>query len=70
MRYKGRPGWIAEADQDAMEETARRVERYLKKTQTGRRCPDRKYIVKKLREEYAKYGKHGAEKNHSDRGPH
>lgn len=57
MIIKGRPNWIAAEDQDAMDETARRVERYLKGICTGSRCPDRALIVEKMRREYAKYGR-------------
>ena len=35
------------------EETARRVRR----TMTGKMCPDRRHIVEKMKRKYSKYGK-------------
>ena len=62
MKYRSKPDWIAAAEQDAMEETARRIERYLKKEYTGRRCPDRAAVVRKMRKTYSIYGKRKREK--------
>ena len=53
MEFKGLPNWICQQEEDLQRENTRRINRQL----TGRRCPERRYIVEKMREEYSKYGK-------------
>ena len=64
MGRSDRPFWIEERELEAMEETARRVERYLRRELAGRRGKKavkgkngrpRAWIVEKMRRKYAGY---------------
>ena len=51
-----------EEEQAAMDETARRVEMYMRRAYRGRRCPQREYIIENLRRKYSGYGKRNRRK--------
>ena len=50
---------MTEREEELQAENTRRIERIL----TGRRCPKRRHIVEKMREEYSKYGKKGYDRS-------
>ena len=54
MRFPGdKPQWIVMQEEEIDAEVSRRIQRQL----IGKMCPDRTYIVEKMRRTYSKYGK-------------
>jgi len=54
MRFPGdKPQWIVMQEEEQYEAICRKIQRQL----IGKMCPDRAYIVEKMRRTYSKYGK-------------
>lgn len=53
MRLRGKPDWICSQEEEQQRENARRIERQL----TGRKCPSMESVIRKMRHDYARYGK-------------